>query len=86
MVGGMLSDTLEHGGSRYRESTLKDNLTKRQSSHWQRIASLPNDAFEEELAKPEPSTAALVKRARKLAVVARMATSAAPDTPSACTP
>lgn len=66
LIGGFLTEAVQHqGGTVPRgNSRLPDDVSRKQSHHWQRIASLPDEAFEEELARPEPSTAALVRRAQ----------------------
>jgi len=61
-IGGMLEETVSAGGSIVdrRDNGLPGDVTRDQSSKWQRIASLPDDIFEEELAKPEPSTGSVI--------------------------
>lgn len=46
-------------------AALPEGVSHKQSSAWQRIADMPEPAFEEELAKPEPTTSALLKRAKR---------------------
>src|SRR5262249_25792561 len=49
-AGQLLAQTVQHGGSKSRESTLKNNgITKDQSSRWQ-LARIPQDEFETALA------------------------------------
>ena len=47
-AGELLKDTIEHGGdrkSKLPEVTLKDiNISKRDSSNWQRIADIPEES------------------------------------------
>jgi hypothetical protein len=56
-AGEMLSEQIEHGGDRKSESSgqhvrLKDiEITEKQSSRWQGIASLPEKEFEEHIIK-----------------------------------
>ena len=64
-LGEMLAETVEHGGSKSRGVTLPEGVERMQSSRWQRIASLPDEVFEQELKRDEPSTSALVKRAKQ---------------------
>lgn len=62
-VGALL---IEAGvGSGRKDATLSSfGVQPQQSSRWQRIAALPEPDFEDELAKPEPATAAMLKRWR----------------------
>lgn len=53
LIGGMLEETVHRGGAKSQRATLPEDVTRSDSSRWQRIASLPDDAFEEELARPE---------------------------------
>lgn len=68
-IGEMLAETVHPGNPQLcREGTiakLPDAVTRKQSSHYQRIAALPEPVFEQELAKPEPTTARLVKVAKQ---------------------
>ena len=59
----MLGRTVIQGSH---NATLPEGVTPMQSSRWQRVAELSEAVFEAELAKLEPSTAALVKAANKL--------------------
>lgn len=63
-IGELLAEGVDHAGGKRAASsnaTLAEDIERMQSSRWQRVASLPEPVFEEELAKPEPSNAALVK-------------------------
>jgi len=64
-IGGLLGADVTRG-----YKSLPDGVGRMDSSRWQRIASLPDNVFEEELAKPEPSTAKLVKVAKQRAAKA----------------
>ena len=69
-LGEMLAETVRAGNPQLSSSTtigLPNGITRDQSSKWQRIARLPDDVFQHELAKPEPTTARLVKVARQRA-------------------
>lgn len=83
-IGEMLAETVQPGGSPEALSSgstkLPSTVTRDQSSKWQRIASLPEPVFEEALAKPEPTTAALVKLARQLAAQNPSAPEGEPET------
>jgi hypothetical protein len=58
-IGELLEpDKEKRGGAK----VLPDDICRNQAAQWQRIARLPEPLFEEALAKPEPTTAALLKR------------------------
>ena len=60
-IGEMIFPLVTRG-----HKSLPDEITRKQSSRWQRIASLPEGYFEAELAKPDPSTSMLVRAAVRL--------------------
>ncbi len=77
-IGEMLETTVSRGGSKSRAATLPESVTRSDSSRWQRVASLSDEVFEAELAKPEPSTARLVKVANQRSIGATARNSAGP--------
>ena len=62
--GGQASKNRSHAatGSVDKETLKEPGITKTQSSRWQQVADVPNDKFEEALAKPKPSTAAIIQQ------------------------
>ena len=76
----MLADAVQHRGGTVPlgNSRLPEEVTRKQSHHWQRIATLPESVFEEELARDEPSTAALAQQACAIVATAPTAPIATP--------
>ncbi|HEY2618023.1 MAG TPA: hypothetical protein VGI78_11830 [Acetobacteraceae bacterium] len=68
--GHMLTEQIAHGGdrrspSRSDDPTLKDlNISKQQSSDWQRLAAIPREQFEADLSDRmwRPTTAGMLER------------------------
>ena len=66
--GQMLGEREMHGGdrrSRSAASTLKLadlNISRDQSSQWQKLAAVPEEVFEQALREPLPSTAGIITR------------------------
>ena len=74
-LGELLKETVNHKGSkgvgRSVQPTLPDGVSKDQSHRWQQIASVPDKAFEAELARVRAqcksvTTTALVKLAKAM--------------------
>lgn len=67
-IGELLREKVRPGGSPEALSSgatkLPPEVTRDQSSKWQKIAQLPEDVFEEEVSKPDATTTSVVARAQ----------------------
>ncbi len=73
-IGELLAETVEKGGDRRSKSydatlisRLPDDVTRSQSSRWQRVASIPEPEFESELARQAADALGTLLRARAAA-------------------
>lgn len=87
-AGDLLAETVVHGTNQWTShddrSTLKDfGLSWSQSSRWQRIASVPDEAFEEYVGRAEELTSAgVLKLAKQLTAAVKPAAPSAPVAPA----